>query len=246
LFCDLFDYVYGEKTFSWHRVWASVLSSMIGLVVFTLILGYENTVWPDIFSFMTEFWRELSDYTWAEVWAEPGLLEVAVFVFILVPTVPVFFNLVPDYFSLTETRLVLRWAKGRGLAGISLLILLDFILTATIFNFAGFLWVLLSPEATGIWEQESLFVWFTYYTTQLIADDFLIFFLTTFITSLFWLLFALTFCLIWLFHRLSPLANFVYYEIGQSDRPAAALAALLNGVVIIVYMLWVALDWAVS
>ena len=60
-------------------------------------------------------------------------------------------------------------------------------------------------------------------------------------TSLLWLLFVATFGLIWLLYRVSPLANFVYYEIGQSDRPAMAIAAFLNVIAIVVYGAWVVL-----
>ena len=43
-------------------------------------------------------------------------------------------NLVPDFFSLAETRVVLRWAKGRGPLGLAALAVLDLLLTVAIFS----------------------------------------------------------------------------------------------------------------
>jgi hypothetical protein len=65
------------------------------------------------------------------------------------------------------------------------------------------------------------------------------------VTSFFWILFTITFGFIWVFHRLSPLANHVYYQMGQSDRPAAALSAFLNGIIIVIYAAWRVLEWAI-
>ena len=56
LFCDLFDYVYGKKHFSKRRVWASILSSMIGLLVFTLVLGWERSPWPETLDDIGSYW----------------------------------------------------------------------------------------------------------------------------------------------------------------------------------------------
>ena len=216
LFCDLFDYVYGEKHFSKRRVWASVLSSMIGLVVFTLILGYRHTIWAH------------------------GPSDELFFLML-----PVLLNFIPDFFSLIETRLVLVWSKGRGLLGIVSLIVLDFALTLTIFVTGLLLFYTVLGVVGGGPLSLSAFLG---PLPEIILDPkvFLVFFLTTFITSFFWLLFVLTFFLIRLFHRLSPLAKFFYYEIGQSDRPAAALLVFVNAIVIIGYVLWLGVAWVVS
>jgi hypothetical protein len=229
LYCDLFDYIYGKRAFTWRRVWASVLSSMIGLVVITLILGYENTLWPDSIRDIFE-----KGIRW-------GLLVILLLC-------PVFFNLIPDFFSLFETRLVLKWSKEQGPLGIVLLIILDLALTTTIFLVGALLIASLPlffyPRLTAgevLWEFYHFFI-----LSQLFRPDgLLLFFLTTFITSFFWILFVITFGLIWVFHRLSPLANLVYYQIGQSDRPAAALSAFLNGIIIIIYAVWRVLEWAI-
>ena len=56
------------------------------------------------------------------------------------------------------------------------------------------------------------------------------------LTSFFWLLFVFTFALIWLFHFLIPVAEFVYLQISQSDRPASSISAFLNGFLILAYL----------
>ena len=86
LYCDLFDYIYGRKTFTWHRIWTSILSSTIGLFVFTFIVGEDAITW-NFFKFL--------GYD---------------IIFLLVP---VFFNLIPDFFSLWETRKLLDWSKTK-------------------------------------------------------------------------------------------------------------------------------------
>ena len=221
LYCDLFDYIYGSKAFSRRRVWASILSSMIGLVVISLIIGYESSVWHRIV-------RGL------------GRQDLTYLTYIIYVLFPVLLNFVPDFFSLIETRFVLKWSKGRGPLGIVFLIILDLVLTATIFMLGCFLLYIVFSLTSGRGMSLSDFLG-PFPDALFEAWSLLIFFLTTFVTSFFWILFILTFGIIWIFQRVSPLANFVYYQIGQSDRPATALSAFVNGLVIMGYTLWIVL-----
>jgi len=50
LFLGLFEAVYGVKTFSWRRFWSSNLSSIIALVAFTILLGYEGSGFEELAS----------------------------------------------------------------------------------------------------------------------------------------------------------------------------------------------------
>jgi len=233
LYCDFFDYIYGRRAFTWRRVWASVLSSMIALVVITLILGFKNT-WFGYF-----YYELMDDPDFMLSWSVS-------FLFVIFPTL---LNLIPDFFSLIETRLVLNWSKGRGLLGIVLLIILDLILTTTIFIVGVLLLasiIYFSQELLGMAVEQPLWELYDDAIGAMVdRTGFLVFYLTTFVTSFFWILFVITFGLIWVFHRLSPLANLVYYQIGQSDRPAAALSAFLNGMIIIIYAVWRVLEWAI-
>ncbi len=237
LYCDLFDYIYGRRTFAWRRVWTSIVSSITGMVVFTLIVGLENSFWRRAVEFISE-----KDATGA-------VLVAWVFLVFFIPIVS---NLIPDFFSLFETRLVLKWSRGRGPLGIVFLVILDLILTTTIFAAGCTAWVIVAVSIGLLMgktdSSEAVKLVWDFLTSWLpvalfMPRIFLIFFLTTFVTSFFWILFVLTFGIIWVFHRLSPLAKFVYYAIGQSDRPAATLSAYLNSVVIGVYVLWRVVEW---
>ncbi len=214
LFTDLFDFIYGKRMLSRRRVWSSVLSSVIGLIAVTLLLGYENTVWPE---FM-------------------GLS----YILVLATLVPAFLNLIPDFFSLAETRLVLKWSQGRSLPSILLLIVLDLFLTSAIFIagyvffFMAFSLVVLSGADVVGWVDDVL-------PFLMDPKGGLVFFLTTFVTSLFWILFVFSYALIWFFHRVSPLAKFVYYYVGTSDRPASAALSIFNGTILAIYLSWVVL-----
>jgi len=230
LYCDLFDYIYGKHAFTWRRVWASVLSSMIGLVVITLILGPQDTL------FATKFRHLYILLSRGYIWR---------FLDSLIPTLlfPAMLNLFPDFFSLIETRIVLKWSKNRGPLGISFLIILDLVLTTTIFLFGLFVLYCIAEIMQG---RPWSFSQFLFGVSGVVEPKKgLVFYLTTFVTSFFWILFTITFGFIWVFHRLSPLANLVYYQIGQSDRPAAALSAFLNGIIIVIYAAWRVLEWAI-
>ena len=217
LYCGLFDGIYGRRSFSWRRLWASSLSSIISLAVVTLILGYKNTAMYD-----TPFF--------------------AVRVFLSTVLLPLL-NLIPDFFSLIETRLVLRWSKGKRLLMISLLLILDLVLTSSIFlGVLLFLGPLVDFVSTGYWDWFSMDELLSLLTE---VSGVLPFFLTTFVTSLFWWLFVLTFGVIWIFHRMTPLANFVYREIGQSSKPVLICSAFLNSLIVIIYGIWATLAWLV-
>ena len=176
LFCGLFDLIYGKRTFTWRRVWASSASSLVALFVVTLVLGYENTVWFAVEGWLDEFGRP----------AQLALLAIVVLF-------ASFLNLIPDFFSLAETRWVLQLARGKGAGSIALLLVLDLILTTAIFV-SGFLaFVLLTFAVAG---DEGELDLAAEMTLVINPEEGLVFFLTTFVTSLFWIFFALTFFLI--------------------------------------------------
>ena len=106
-FLRFFDIIYGGKIFSFKRLSRSFLSTIFALTVIALLVGPENTKLAEIDFFNPD-----------------EILSLFVTVFCL--------NLVVDFFSLTETRLVLGWAAIRKIP-ISILILFDLFLTTALF-----------------------------------------------------------------------------------------------------------------
>jgi len=222
LFCDLFDAIYGRRIFSRRRGFASILSTGLALLVLTLILGYENTYWRYALEDSFE-----PAFDWEH--------------FLLLAVSPLVLNLVPDFFSLVETRWVLARARGRKTAGVVGMLLLDLALTLIIFVLGVGLMYLVDRalieylfQDPNQWADRTLSHYFQWVFEP--AGG-LIFLLSTFVTSAFWLLYVLSFALIRLLHRLLPAVNYLYYEVGRSQRPALAASAFLNGLLVLGYLL---------
>ena len=238
LFTDLFDHVYGTDHFSNRRVKTSAISTTLGLLVFTLLVGLPPR-WSDLLT--TGYWT-------------PPFFELQI-------PIPSFFkfllgglivNYVADFVSLIETRLILRLSRDRGLVGVLLLLVVDFVLTSLIF--LGILeLILIFPQiwtylVTDVQLRDELRTLIRELSSAgvLSSKGLLVFYLSTFVTSMFWALYVLSFLIVLVLHRLSPLANFVYVEIVRSDRPAAAFTAFLNGLLIIGYVAWVMSEYCSS
>ena len=208
LFCNFFDRIYGARTWSKRRLWASLLSSGLGLVVVVFVIGPSRTI----------LWTLFVNP------AEPGSIgkERAIAAMLIVGVVATILNLVPDFFSLMETRLVLRWARGRGPLGLLVLTVLDLILTTAIFGLMLFgIWRLILWDGIPMDTYEQG----TYVRFVAGVGGLLPFFLTTFITSLLWMLFVACF---WAIRILSlhPLTRFIVHGMSQSERPTVAFSSL--------------------
>ena len=118
VYLDLFDEIYGERSFSRRRAIASAVSTSVSLTFVVLMLGYSATIFPELW----EALRTIDD----DMLVALGLV--------------VLMNFVPDFFSLIETRLVLGWARGRSALTILLLLVLDFCLTSVVFLVGVFVW----------------------------------------------------------------------------------------------------------
>ncbi len=237
LFCDLFDAIYGKHTFSWRRITASVLSTLVGLVVLILVLGFENTIFQDAL-------QDALNERYKIDWWKAGF--VIVFPFVL--------NLIPDFFSLTETRFILETSKNHHLLGICGLLVLDLLLTSALFlvgflclPFVAFFYTHIYTMATS---QPSYNMTLSevvlrfpqeFFAAIFATDGFLVFYLTTFITSALWILFVFTFILILVLYRFRPFANFICYELGRSKRPVLVISGFWVSIMIIVYIAWIVL-----
>ena len=213
LFCRFFDRVYGKKTWSFRRVWASLVSSGLGLVVVVLVIGPSRTFLGTLFGDI----------------ASQGELdkERTILLSFVVGALATILNLIPDFFSLAETRIVLRWARGRGPLGLFALTALDLVLTVAIF--------VLVP--CGIW---GLFLWddvrigdFGRYIVG--VGGLLPFFMTTFITSLGWILYVACIVAIRVL-CLHPVTRFVVHEMGRSERPTLAFSSLAVMLIVLVWL----------
>ena len=139
-FIELFDYLFGEKHFSWKRIWRSAIASIAFVVIIWLILS--SGIRP----------AQSSDNSITPLGAIFGSVT-SIFLAAVV------FNLFPDYFSLGKTRYLLKRMstriKGSGLmrlAGKSLcFITIDLTLTFLIFCvFLLILDFLLGLKYTGL------------------------------------------------------------------------------------------------
>ncbi len=227
-FVTLFDLVYGRRALSLRRLGTSVLSSLLALFVLTLLMGYEHSVWrlglEDVFEPV---------FSWEQL--------------VLLVVSPLVLNLVPDWFSLAETRWVLGQARGRGPAALAGLFVLDLALTLVIFALGVAL-----MQVVDLALVQQVFADPLQYDTKplrgylewtLLPWGGLVFLLSTFVTSLFWLLYAGCFGVIRLLHRLLPVADFIYAEVRDSRQPGLTVAAFFNGLVILGYLLWLAAAW---
>jgi len=218
LFCDLFDAVYGRRALTRQRAFASILSTGLALLVLTLVLGYENT-----------YWRYALEDTFEPAFDWEHFLLLAVS--------PLVLNLVPDFFSLVETRWVLERARHRGTAGVAGMLLLDLALTLIIFALGvGFMYLVDRALIESLFQDPRQWADRTlsrYFQWLFEPAGGLIFLLSTFVTSAFWLLYVLSFALIRFLHHLLPAVNAVYYQIGRSQRPALTASAFFNGLLVL-------------
>lgn len=221
VFSGLFDYVYGPSTWSTRRIVSSLVSSLAGLAIVVVALGPSETVFASVGALVQL--RNISQET-----ATAIASQIAALVLVAICLVPL--NLVADFFSLAETRLILRYGRNRGPWGILGITIIDLVLTATLY--------LLPIAAVGFYffgDVESV--------RDLIAMMFRReigwpFFLTTFVTSFAWILFVSCALLI-RGMNLWPLTKRIADEMIQSDRPFASVTALA-------YVVIAALWWPAS
>ena len=209
LFCDLFDAIYGASMWSAQRLVMSVVSTLIGLAITVIAIGPPETVFGIVGQSMGD-----------EASSKGEAVTLAVATVLLA----FFLNFVPDFFSLAETRFVLRLAGRVHPNWILLLVPLDLLLTTAIFML-GPLLVLVFVGGLGGHEILNL---------TLTRSALLPFFLTTFLTSMLWILYACSVASIrWLsVHRIT---REIVHAMARSNYPTVAFSLLAN---IVVAVLW--------
>ena len=125
-FANIFDHVFGEKHLSFKCFFRSCLASIFSVAIFTLIL---TTTQPGVL----------------EVFKDEASSNILDFLFMFL-FVTFALNLIPDYLSLLETRLVLKYMRGMKVFGRFIALLTDLVITALIFSVALIVWI---TVATG-------------------------------------------------------------------------------------------------
>lgn len=207
VFFELFNLIYGDRFFSWKRIWASIVSTTLALIVITTLLGWQD-------SFLQAIVKEIAS----------GKYLIAIF--------PICFNYIPDYVSLAETRLVLRLAKDKGPLGLSLLVLADLILTTLLFLtgltvlllFLGLINLPSLSSSSDIFDFISA-IWEIFAEAILQNEEgLLVFYLTTFVTSLLWLFFVLSYISVRVLQKVTKAAFVIIDRILAIKRPASAMS----------------------
>ncbi len=223
VFRDFFDRIYGSRTWSRRRILASLLSTTISFFAVIIALGPQRTWVGDL---------------WTHIMGGPGidqlmeapvhnLLNVSLIVAVLVFAM----NAIPDFFSLAETRLMLRLARGRGPVGVILLTAADLVLTTAIFAPGAGLSLLVIVDGDLRQLAGLLGADLRLYISPSLLLPFL---LTTYVTSAMWFLFLATFSLILLIARLRPSFLHVIELYANSPQPTLAFSGLANLVLLAV------------
>ena len=127
-FRGLFDAVYDKRPWSWRRAGRSCISSLLALALIVLALGWQETLFGQIIDILN---------TNLEI--EILIISVLFLTDLVLIFVPILSNLVADYVSLQETRLVMRWSSRGSASKLMLWSLVDLMLTAMIVLLFGFL-----------------------------------------------------------------------------------------------------------
>lgn len=198
-FLELFDAIYGDKFWSWKRIYRSVLSSYFAVAILFAITGTAALDLPAAIG---------------DVW----------FLVMMIATI---LNLLPDFISLQETRWIMRLSLRKESVYLPLWLAIDLVLTVVIFQVGFFLFfiVLLIDEGT----LPSTFHWSQLFVLgpNPGRDVLLVPFLSTFFTSFLWFLFLFTALLIGVCQRLSPFLRMLLKVVAQSEKPARTTAGFL-------------------
>ena len=219
LYLEFFNRVYGTNMWSIKRIFASFVSTTIAFSLVVISLGFSETIVGDI-------WEATLQIEWGTpVGLDAKKMSMPdIFGFLLIVGAILFaVNVVPDFFSLAETRMVLRWAQGRGPLVVLLLLVVDIILTTSIFSVI--VAALLNVIVGFVPEKGYLMADLRQYGSQRILLPFL---LTTYVTSALWFMFVGTFLLVKLIGRWSPLFLRALEALAQSKRRVLVLSSLAN------------------
>jgi hypothetical protein len=230
LICELFDFIYDGDHYSDKRIKRSILSSIIGILVFSMLIGYSETTQ----NLMIRI-QGTEDYS----------LFVVYIVIVLL--MPLLFNFIPDYISLIETRVILDLARNKRTHTVLMLLFADLIFTTLIFIIGvtiflvllKFLLLMDGYLASILNIPDKDFFTFHFYYNLIFKTEFgLVLYLTTFLTSFFWIIFVITYFLALLFHKLSKLSNYVFFQLTKTRNPVTVIVTGLNFIIVAFYFIF--------
>lgn len=221
-FLGLFKAIYGARFFSRRRLVASLLSTLLAMVLVAYIF--------QIFSLdgFHVLYRGLLS----------GLVVMTVF------------NIVGDYLSLQETFWIMKLSQKRHFFGILLLSILDIVLTSLIYMITVLALGLLMLSRMD--EIGPFIEFLGEPTFQLVDEDvgIMVFFgvlgASTYVTSLLWICFVGSAIAVRLLQMASPALQRLISLIGASERPAFAVAGFICATVTVTYAASQAIVWAGS
>ena len=223
-FRDLFDAVYGARFWSGKRMLRSFISSIFALVCFTLVIGWEGTIF-----------------------GEPDVVDNVIGqIFVLL--VIFFCNLMGDYLSLQETRWVMDRSQGSKAPTLVLWLIFDLAATTALFVFAAYVLLVLILLLISDFSLSGLIEFAEELPETMAAKDLgLPFWVSTYFTSALWLLFVGVVLTIRILKKISPALSVLLRTIGESDRPARAMAGFVCALLIVgyaaLYLVMTTWDW---
>jgi len=241
-FLRLFDVIYGATFISRKRIIASVISTVLGFTFVVGVLGWRNTILNRWIVDTGWFWK--GDFSQVTPRAYRELVTI-----LLTPLL----NLIPDYLSLQETRWVLYRCAGRRSPNLFKWFVIDLVATSLIFLLVFIL--LVDPLLIGIWGSGSPLRVFGRYMEYLVntasrsiyatfeLEGILIFFLTTFFTSVLWILFLFFAVFVRTCQLCSPFLRILLSTMATSESPARSAAGFLCVFVAVAYgILWLVMN----
>jgi hypothetical protein len=210
-FIILFDAIYGKKHFSRRTFFRSCLSSLFALTLaLTICFLIERSYIEDFISISIE---------------EP-----------LFPIILVFLNIVADYFSLIETRLVLAISRNRSLLSMVAILIMDIV--ATLCCYAIFLII---PEMYFLESAEISDILLSYemildllYGSIMEMDPLTPYVYSTFFTSFIFYCFLFSAVFIKVINLIRKPLLPIIERVSLSENPFKALSALAAALVIII------------
>ena len=225
-FSDIFDTIYGERTWSWRRVYRSALLSLFFVLFSVLIIGIENTYIGTT--------REHQE-----------IIYISMIFFSI--------NLFIDFVSLLETRWIIEQMRKRRTATFfAMWVILDIVLTSGIYFFLlGTIVVVTAAVQIGrIDKIISILIsadFASSFARTLFAPHMALpFFVSTFGTSILWYMFVLFSIVIRIGSRSSRIFEISLRVIFESESPGRLIAFIVGATLTTFFLGVKAGSWVLS
>ena len=213
-FLGLFDAIYGDRPMSIKRFTRSGISSLLALVLSSIILGWDRT--------------PLGAYADSKISGLLGIAELEVVIGGSFLAVLILINLVADYASLAETRMIMRLSQDSSFYGLLVWAAIDLVFTTIVFFIFFFV------IAVHIYFGEPILTLSQYFEVMvrdldafLSAEIYFTFLLSTFFTSALWIMFLSVNLVVRVVARSSKIVAFAFRTIAESDAPAKTAGGLI-------------------